>query len=229
MENNKGQTIFLSVIGIATLLVAIVGATFAWFSTTIEGNQAGNTTSVTAVQMAKVVFSQSSATSLTDGYPNETATTEFTITAPDFKSADDNATIDYIVNVSNSGTMLWNPAANEGAGAAVAQAGDLSYYLTCEHTSGDLTGTGASIATTGLVATSAEAVAGTTDVAGNNNGSLKSEEVHTCTYTLKINETGNDQNYLQGLTATSTITVVIDEETSRFTAGGANYSDPVQP
>ena len=38
MENNKGQTIFLSVIGIATLLVAIVGATFAWFSTTISGN-----------------------------------------------------------------------------------------------------------------------------------------------------------------------------------------------
>ena len=40
MDNNKGQTIFLSVIGIATLLVAIVGATFAWFSTTISGKGA---------------------------------------------------------------------------------------------------------------------------------------------------------------------------------------------
>ena len=38
MNSNKGQTLFLSMIGIATLLVAIVGATFAWFSATVTGN-----------------------------------------------------------------------------------------------------------------------------------------------------------------------------------------------
>lgn len=37
MGDNKGQTIFLSVIGIATLLVAIIGATFAYFTTTMGG------------------------------------------------------------------------------------------------------------------------------------------------------------------------------------------------
>ena len=35
MGENKGQTIFLSVIGIATLLVAIIGATFAYFTTSM--------------------------------------------------------------------------------------------------------------------------------------------------------------------------------------------------
>ena len=35
MTENKGQTIFLSVIGIATLLVAIIGATFAYFTTSM--------------------------------------------------------------------------------------------------------------------------------------------------------------------------------------------------
>ena len=48
MDNNKGQTIFLSVIGIATLLVAIVGATFAWFSTTIDGDDGASANITTA-------------------------------------------------------------------------------------------------------------------------------------------------------------------------------------
>lgn len=41
MGENKGQTIFLSVIGIATLLVAIIGATFAYFTST-AGTGNGN-------------------------------------------------------------------------------------------------------------------------------------------------------------------------------------------
>jgi len=32
MENNKGRGIFYGVIGVATLVVAIIGATFAYFS-----------------------------------------------------------------------------------------------------------------------------------------------------------------------------------------------------
>lgn len=35
-ENNKGSMIILTVIGIATLLVAVIGATFAYFTATIE-------------------------------------------------------------------------------------------------------------------------------------------------------------------------------------------------
>lgn len=47
MGENKGQTIFLSVIGIATLLVAIIGATFAYFTTTMTG-EAADVTAQTA-------------------------------------------------------------------------------------------------------------------------------------------------------------------------------------
>ena len=54
MENNKGQTIFLSVIGIATLLVAIVGATFAWFSTTISGT--GTTANITTASISALTL-----------------------------------------------------------------------------------------------------------------------------------------------------------------------------
>ena len=36
MKDNKGTTVLLTVIGIATLLVAVVGATFAFFSATVD-------------------------------------------------------------------------------------------------------------------------------------------------------------------------------------------------
>ena len=56
MGENKGQTIFLSVIGIATLLVAIIGATFAYFTTTMQpGETAGS--KVTTATIADATFS----------------------------------------------------------------------------------------------------------------------------------------------------------------------------
>jgi len=38
MENRKGSGIFLGIIGVATLVVAIIGATFAYFSATAQSN-----------------------------------------------------------------------------------------------------------------------------------------------------------------------------------------------
>ena len=55
MERNNGQTIFLSVIGIATLLVAIIGATFAYFSTSMTGNAADVT--ATSAKIGAVTYS----------------------------------------------------------------------------------------------------------------------------------------------------------------------------
>ena len=38
MENNNGRGIFYGVIGVATLVVAIIGATFAYFSANISSD-----------------------------------------------------------------------------------------------------------------------------------------------------------------------------------------------
>ena len=38
-ENNGGKGLFYGVIGVATLIVAIIGATFAWFTATAAGDQ----------------------------------------------------------------------------------------------------------------------------------------------------------------------------------------------
>lgn len=47
MENKKGNNIFLGVVAVATLIVAIIGATFAYFSITAEGD---NTVNLTAYE-----------------------------------------------------------------------------------------------------------------------------------------------------------------------------------
>lgn len=50
MENKKGNGIFLGVIGVATLIVAIIGATFAYFSAST--NSADNAISVESTQLS---------------------------------------------------------------------------------------------------------------------------------------------------------------------------------
>ncbi len=61
MGDNRGQTIFLSVIGVATLLVAIIGATFAYFSTTISSKTDGNV-NVGSAHLGSVKYTAASLT-----------------------------------------------------------------------------------------------------------------------------------------------------------------------
>lgn len=65
MENKKGSGIFLGVVSVATLIVAIIGATFAYFST--QTNSANNAVNVSAYEFATTV------TSVERIYPTTTA------------------------------------------------------------------------------------------------------------------------------------------------------------
>ena len=68
MENKNGQGIFYGVIGVATLVVAIIGATFAYFSASVTGNGAnieGNTANVAgdlSLEVERVTFDSVPAT-----------------------------------------------------------------------------------------------------------------------------------------------------------------------
>ena len=70
MENKNGQGIFYGVIGVATLVVAIIGATFAYFSASastnagdIKGTTLGGSGGVLGLQVQKVDFGATGATS----------------------------------------------------------------------------------------------------------------------------------------------------------------------
>lgn len=82
MNDNKGQTIFLSVIGIATLLVAIVGATFAWFSATINNPDVlSNSVIITTASLGTITFENGTEINAINIYPGWEATKEVSLTS----------------------------------------------------------------------------------------------------------------------------------------------------
>ena len=82
MENKNGQGIFYGVIGVATLVVAIIGATFAYFSASVTANGddiTGNTANVAgslSLEVERVDFEPSPAPSYDDLVPAAVAETE---------------------------------------------------------------------------------------------------------------------------------------------------------
>ena len=55
-SNRKGNTILLTVIAVATLLVAVVGATFAYFTASVSGNESAKSVIVNAATIGTITF-----------------------------------------------------------------------------------------------------------------------------------------------------------------------------
>lgn len=180
-ENNKGQTIFLSVVGIATLLVAIIGATFAWFSATVSGN---NTASSVIVETATIgiTYTNGNEIKLQNALPGATDTKTFTVAAAD------GSTIDQTYKIN------WNITTFDFANKA-----DLVYALT-----GTPDGDGTA------VNKSETAMPTTTGVSEIGSGTLKPDETHSYSLTVTFKETGSNQNANQGKSFAGKIEVTAD-------------------
>lgn len=73
-NGGKNNTILLTVIAIATLLVVVTGATFAYFAAVVRGNENASSISITAAsEGTKVAFSGGETVNLTNIYPKGTA------------------------------------------------------------------------------------------------------------------------------------------------------------
>ncbi|MGM9848334.1 MAG: hypothetical protein ACI312_01110 [Bacilli bacterium] len=114
-ENNRGKGLFYGVIGVATLIVAIIGATFAWFTATANGNT--NTVVKTGTLSIEYVSSGEGANDVVDASNLKPATTEQVLAAykrGDCKFANEEAgateTICAFakVNVKNTGSLYAN-------------------------------------------------------------------------------------------------------------------------
>ena len=84
MTENKGQTIFLSVIGIATLLVAIIGATFAYFTTSMGGTQGTVKATTAKIGAASFTAQSVSGTAVLPGWTSEAKTVTVTLGPSDY-------------------------------------------------------------------------------------------------------------------------------------------------
>ena len=181
MGENKGQTIFLSVIGIATLLVAIIGATFAYFTTSMGGTQ--GTVKATTAKLGSSSFTAESvsATAVLPGWTSEAKNVTVTLGESD---------------VDVSYTCVLTMTANPLTDLKLAVAGDNA------------------VAATKTLATGESE----TKIA---EGTLKSGESKTMTYTLTFAETGTVQDSQQGAT--------IDGVVKCSTAAGTVYYNAANP
>lgn len=177
MDNNKGQTIFLSVIGIATLLVAIVGATFAWFSISVSGNANASSIIVKTAKLGSVEFTDGNLIEMSNIRPETSPQDVKTFTVANTDAAATES-IEYKIGL----VIDVNTLTDVADGAFV-------------HS---LSGTSDKTSNVGTLATAIteQPVPTTSQIIGN--GTLNGYEKHTYTYTIQFKETSKDQNAAQG-------------------------------
>ena len=168
MENNRGQSILLTVIGVATLLVSIIGATFAYFTVQVTGNNTASSINVKTADVAGVVFSDGPAITATNVYPGYSKAKTFTIKS---ENGDASSNVQYIINLVTTTTTL---------SAASSTANEVYYGL-----SGTKTGSGTVAAT--VTKANAPKTNTTTQIG---TGTLVGNETHTYTFKFGITERG---------------------------------------
>ena len=186
MDDGKTQTIFLSIIGIATLLVAIIGATFAWFSITVTGNENPSDIVITSGNLGQVSFVDGTNIEIDNLMPGNYTTKTFTISQTD-PSATGKISYNIVLNV-KSNTLT--PAANNEFVHSLKASGN---------TNG---GTLAQI--------KSPVVPEQSMVIGS--GVIEGYEVHTYEYTIGLNNANFDQNEAQGKTFSGYLSVVLTNE-----------------
>ena len=178
MESSNKQNIFMSIVGIATLLVTVIGATFAYFSITVTGNNTASSINITAATAAAVTFDGTGAgISVTNIYPGWSQAKTFTVKTTGASNAND--TIQYQIVLKTTNTQLATAATNSK---------EFNYSLSGTKTGGGTLAT--AVTKADVPKTNTNTTIGT--------GTLKGNETHTYTITFEVAERGSAQNYLQG-------------------------------
>lgn len=179
-DNKKGNTVLLTVIAIATLLVAIVGATFAYFTASVQGNETASSVVVTTASLGTITYQNGTELVLENAYPGAYSN-EITFTVA---SEDNTIVLPYEikwVNISNN----------------FVDKTDLVYTLNGTASNGGTLVTAAQSET--VVPSAATTIgAGSLAVGG---------DTHTYTMRVHFKETAADQNSNQGRTFVGKIEV----------------------
>lgn len=186
MGEFKGQAIFLSIVGICTLLVAIVGATFAWFSITVTGNDNPTDIIINSGTLGQVNFNDGTAIDIKSLMPGSFTTKTFTVSQTD-PSATGKISYNIVLNV-KSNTLT--PVA-QGA------------FIHSLKSSGNTNG--------GTLATMNESeVPVNSYIIGS--GVIEGYESHQYEYTIGLKNLDVNQNAAQGKTFSGYLSVVLTND-----------------
>lgn len=193
MSEGKNNTVMLTIIGIATLLIAVVGATFAYFSATLTGT---NNEKEYTVRSATVgtEFNGGADITATGIYPKEEAwgTKTFSIKTTSTKGVSTKYRITLVIddNDTTADTTI-----SDGAGHIKRfQANALSYKLTASEANAATKGTMPTATETQIADPSDDIVFGEATIYGND----AVEVTQTYTLSMFFKDTGTDQNANQG-------------------------------
>lgn len=192
MSEGKNNTVMLTIIGIATLLIAVVGATFAYFSATVTGSDEEYTVKSATVGTEFVGGDQIAATGI---YPKEEAwgTKTFSIKTTSTKGVSTKYKITLAIDDNDTTT---DDTISDGAGHVKRfQANALSYTLTATEKNASTAGTMPTTAAETKIADPSKAIVlGEATIYGNG----KQEVTQTYTLSMFFKDTGEDQNANQG-------------------------------
>lgn len=193
MSEGKNNTVMLTIIGIATLLIAVVGATFAYFSATLTGT---NNEKEYTVRSATVgtQFNGGADITATGIYPKEEAwgTKTFSIKTTSTKGVSTKYRISLVID-DNDTTA--DETISDGAGHIKRfQANALSYTLTAIEANAATKGTMPTATETQIADPSQDIVFGEATIYGND----AVEVTQTYTLSMFFKDTGTDQNANQG-------------------------------
>lgn len=199
-DNNqvKGNSVLLTIIAVSTLLVAVIGATFAYFTASISGNNTASSVIVNASNIASITYNNTNVLTLDNAYPGQYSN-EITFTVATTKATD--VAIPY--------RIVWASVSNN-----FANKGDLVYRITgAKSTSSDAANSG------GWTTAPSTIVAGGEPITILDNTFPVSNTVTTHTYQMQMHfkETGTNQNSNQGKSFTGKVEVKLND--------GDNYSD----
>lgn len=194
MSEGKNNTVMLTIIGIATLLIAVVGATFAYFSATLSGsdNEKGYTVRSATIGTTYETGNSITATGI---YPKEDAwgTKVFTIKSKSTAGVATKYNITIVVESNDASTDA--TYSDNGTTIRSFQPNALSYTLTAVESNAS---------TAGILATTSEE----TKIADPTNnidlgqatiyGNGDTEVTQTYTLSMFFKDTSADQNANQG-------------------------------
>ena len=201
-KQDKRQSVFLVVISILTLFFAVVGASFAYFTIIVQGNEDASSVLIRSVKLGQVVFEDGQEISLLEIYPGDYATKTFTI---ENTGSDSDVQINYSVYLVQSN--------NEFASNNIV---DFKHEII----SSSKTSSSALSVLGVLPSTTVPSPASTAPIF---TGTLYGNDKHTYTYKIGLIESNTNQNTAQGLTFLGKIQVEVDDGL-RYTSGGNIWS-----
>ena len=171
----KKNTIILTIISFATLIIAICGATFAYFTAKVRNDTTNREIVIKSAQIGTVNFITTNEIRLENAYPGATSNKlEFSI------SSDDDASSDVKYNLN------WSDILNDFVNKK-----DLVYTLTAVSDKSENPGI--------MISDKSDFTAPESDTLIGN-GTLKPGETHSYSLIVTFKETGGDQNVDQGKT-----------------------------